>query len=212
MSKKKLIIIISSLVVITTITMTILFSSYLRANFILFRLSINNSNPQYYQRIEPISLESKQIPGSFYIKDQFRISIPPEYKKVGSSKIGKKIKTYSFMSGEKKILIWTYDFVQDNYLFISDAIKTIPDDISFFDSDEKIRTDMDHLLVKMMTLSVYKNIETYESDKFDLIYDETLNARCAEVYNKKHSKSVKFIFKNIQKEEILEIIKTIRFD
>ena len=64
----------------------------------------------------------------------------------------------------------------------------------------------------MMTLSVYKNIETYESDKFDLIYDETLNARCAEVYNKKHSKSVKFIFKNIQKEEILEIIKKISFD
>jgi len=28
----------------------------------------------------------------------------------------------------------------------------------------------------------------------------------------KHSKSVKFIFKNIQKEEILEILKTIRFD
>ncbi len=76
MPNKKLIIIISSLVVIITITMTILFSTYLRANLILFRLSINNSNPQYYQRIEPIYLKSEQTLRANFFKSQLRLHIP----------------------------------------------------------------------------------------------------------------------------------------
>ncbi|MBP9022042.1 MAG: hypothetical protein KBH06_02460 [Spirochaetes bacterium] len=212
MSKKKWIIIISSLVVIITITITILFSTYLRANIILFRLSIKNSNTKYYQRIEAAPLESNQTRGSFYVKDQFKISIPTEYNKVGSSKIGQKINTYSFVSGEKKIVIMSYKLYDKHYEFQRDALKTIPDDISFFDSDEKIRTDIGNLVVKYLILSIEKNIELYESNKFDIIYDET-DKRChVEVYNKQHSKNVKFLFRNLKKEEILEIVKTISFE
>ena len=212
MSKKKWIIIISSLVVIITITMTILFSTYLRANLILFRLSINNSNPRYYQRIEPICLESKQTRGSFYIKDHLRVSIPAEYKKGRRNKYDQKMKTCSFLSGDKKIFIFPGKMYKDYYNHSREALKTIPDDISFFDSDEKIRTDIGNLVVKYLILSVEKNIELYESNRFDLIYDET-DKRChVEVYNKKHSKNVKFLFRNLKKEEILEIVKTISFE
>ena len=236
MSKKKWIIIISSLVVIITITMTILFSTYLRANLILFRLSISNSNPQYYQRIEPIYLKFEQTLRANFFKSQLRLHIPSEYKYSGMNDYKKKLIAYSYASGDKnfKILIdRDFDSKQFITLFINDktinditdinefendyeyfkyVFQLIPDDIHFIDSDNDIRSNVSKLIIKNMLLTYKRNIAIYESDKYDFVYCETVNTCHVEVYNKQQSKNVKFLFRNLKKEEILEIVKTISFE